>query len=193
MKVPLPWSNNLPKVLPPNTITFGIKGFSMNFVVTKTFNIQLIAHVQKNLWGAKDTRKVFDQCTYCGHKIYDERVFTHKRAVAVCQCGLLLLYIYNSSEPLLCDNKNIHHVFNPSDASGAVSFFWGNYKHNNREVAFGKGMRPTEDGQTMLTRERRCRPQKVFFCDYLDMQTPKNHKVQENKVPSSASSPALTI
>lgn len=84
----------------------------------------------KNLWGAKDTRKVFDQCTYCGHKIYDERVFTHKRAVAVCQCGHLLLYIYNSSEPLLCDNKNIHHAFNPSDASGTVSFFWGNYKHN---------------------------------------------------------------
>lgn len=53
MKVPLPWSNNLPKVLPPNTITFGIKGFNMNFVVTKTFNIQLIAHVQKICEGQK--------------------------------------------------------------------------------------------------------------------------------------------
>lgn len=42
--------------------------------------------------------------------------------MAVCQRGLLLLSICNSSEPLLCANKNIHHAFNPSDASGAVSF-----------------------------------------------------------------------
>ena len=92
---------------------------SLSHTHTHTHTHKIDEHTR---WRAKDTSKVFDQCTYCGNKIYDKGVFTHKQAVAVCQCGLLLLYICNSFEPLLCANKNIHHAFNPSDASGSVSF-----------------------------------------------------------------------
>ena len=112
-------------------------------------NIQHSVHstCPKNLWGAKDTRKVFDQCTYCGHKVYDEGVFRHKRAVAVCQCGLLLLSICNSSEPLLCANTNIQHAFNPSDASGAVSF-----SEETTSITTGKWPSGKECGQQKMDR-----------------------------------------
>lgn len=61
----------------------------------------------------------------------------------------LLLYIYYSSEPLLCDNKNIHHVFNPSDASGAVSF-----SEETTSITTGKWPSGKECGQQKM--DRRC-------------------------------------
>ena len=145
----------------------------MNFIGTKTFNIQFTAHAKKisecmcmyvfvsvcfSLYlslslslshththrkqmytqdgGSKGTGKVFDQCTYCVHKMYDEGVFIHEGVLAVCQCGLLLLYICNSFEPLLCANKYIHHLFNPSDASGSVSFS----EETTSRTALGNGL-----------------------------------------------------